>query len=75
MDRMEQIKDLTLRVEDLAAMAGLRRWDRVKLMYDPDELCFLWEDEKLAIAVELDIDVSALADVFAQSTNGLTAVN
>lgn len=68
MDRMDLIQDLVLRMEDIAHMAGMPRFDRVRFESDPDELWFLWEEEKQAIVVEMaDTSNEALMRAFHQS--------
>lgn len=54
MDRMEEIQEIALRVEDLAYLAGLRKFDRVRYQTASDEVWFIWEkEEQLVIIIEL----------------------
>lgn len=77
MDGMEHIKDLCLRMEDLASRVGLPRFDRVQLKSDPDELWFLWEQEpKRAIVVELSSNPSErMAAAVAEAVGGDPVLN
>lgn len=78
MDRMDQIQDLALRMEDLCAGAGLPRFDRVRFVSDPgepDEVWFLWEERKLVVAVELTAGPTSLAEALARATSGDPVLN
>ena len=79
MDQLAVVKDICRRMEDLAADAGLPRFDRVRLVSDhgqPDEVWFLWEGErKLAVVVGLDADPDALASALTQAAAGDPAMN
>ena len=79
MDQLAVMKDICRRMEDLAADAGMPRFDRVRLVSDPgqpDELWFLWEGErKLAVAVELGAGPDALAAALAQASAGDPVLN
>lgn len=52
MDRMEEIHEIALRMEDLAYMAGLKKFDRVRYRIADEEIWFIWEEEQLVIIVE-----------------------
>ncbi len=52
MDRMEEIREIALRVEDMAYLAGLPKFDRVRYRTADEEVWFIWEEEKLVIIVE-----------------------
>lgn len=54
MDRMEEIQEIALRVEDLAYLAGLGKFDRVRYQTASEEVWFIWEkEEQLVIIIEL----------------------
>lgn len=69
MDRMEEIHELALRMEDLAYLAGLRKFDRVRYRTADEEVWFIWEhEEKLIIIVELrDTSLDALRGAVEQA--------
>lgn len=52
MDRMQEIHDIALRMEDIAYLAGLPKFDRVRYRTADEEIWFIWEEEKLVIIVE-----------------------
>lgn len=62
-----QIAELALRMEDIAYAAGLRRFDRVRIVTAEHELWFIWDDEKLVIIVELGGGPEAVAEAFARA--------
>jgi hypothetical protein len=70
MDRLDHLKDLCLRMEDIAAMAGLPRYDRVRYDFDAAEAWFLWEERKLAIVVEMSDTPEKIAAAVARATAG-----
>lgn len=78
MDQLELIKDICRRMEDLTFEAGIPPFDRVRLVSDPgepDEVWFLWEERKLAVAVELTAGPDDLATALAQATAGDPVMN
>lgn len=78
MDQLEQIKDLCLRMEDMAFEVGLPRFDRVRLTSAAnggDELWFLWEERKLCVVVEIDSGPEQLAAALSQATAGDAVLN
>lgn len=61
MDRMDEIQEIALRMEDIAYLAGLRKFDRVRYRTADEEVWFIWEEEKLVIIVEFrDTSIDAL---------------
>jgi hypothetical protein len=53
MDRMDEIQELALRVEDVLYPRGIRRFDRVQYKTAYEEVWFLWEEEKFILIVEM----------------------
>lgn len=53
MDRMEEIQEIALRVEDMVYLAGLRKFDRVRYRTADDEVWFMWEEEKLVVIISM----------------------
>lgn len=51
MDRMDEIREIALRVEDMVYLAGLRKFDRVRYRTAADEVWFIWEEEKLVVII------------------------
>ena len=71
MDRMDHIQDLILRMEDIAMTGGMPRFDRVKFVSDPDELWFLWEEDKRAVVLEMgDTSTEAMQRALTQANAG-----
>ncbi|MDO9355846.1 MAG: hypothetical protein Q7T55_19265 [Solirubrobacteraceae bacterium] len=75
MDRMDHIKDICLRMEDLCADAGIPPFDRVKYASAPEELWFLWGEPKRCVIVELDAGPDALTAALAGATGGDAVLN
>lgn len=78
MDRIDLIHDLVLRMEDILVAAGSSRFDRVRLVSDPggpDEVWFVWDEEKRIIVVELTDGPEALTDALAAATAGDPVLN
>lgn len=53
MDRMAEIDELVLRVEDMLYPSGMRAFDRVQYKTALEEVWFLWEEEKFILIIEL----------------------
>lgn len=70
MDRLDLIKDICRRMEDLCADAGLVPFDRVRFASDPDEVWFVWEEQKRVVVIELDADPAAMAATLAKASAG-----
>lgn len=78
MNEIARIKDICLRMEDMCAEGGIPPFDRVRLVSDPgkpDEVWFLWEERKLAVAVELTAGPKQLSTALAQATAGDPVLN
>lgn len=75
MNELAHLKDICLRMQDIAASVGLGRFDRVTLMTDPDELWFMWEANKRIVVVELTATPEQIAAAVAHSTSADPVLN
>lgn len=68
--RQRELTELVLRMEDIVQMAGMRRFDRVRLVMTYDEVWCIWDEEKLVVIVEMGATPEAAEEAFRRATAG-----